>query len=139
MEAPAWARRPFSSLIIGIWAAAAIPTNRPGWTSRFQFPHHRDLGCSGVLYTPPPAPAATFQFPHHRDLGCSIAVQARAPILLCFQFPHHRDLGCSVPENFVEVWAQCPFQFPHHRDLGCSVARCGRVGGRNAWLSVPSS
>ena len=37
----------FSSLIIGIWAAAAKTVNTYAYIiAFFQFPHHRDLGCS---------------------------------------------------------------------------------------------
>jgi len=137
---------PFSSLIIGIWAAASL--DAAAWVDGmlgFQFPHHRDLGCSARNSSPGPSPthpfssliigiwaAATlrarfsgtkpgFQFPHHRDLGCSPPFFGETSNGATFQFPHHRDLGCSMPGPLHACWIRnTRFQFPHHRDLGCS-------------------
>ena len=136
--------KPFSSLIIGIWAAAKSWLTRSPSNPAFQFPHHRDLGCSfnGPLWR---QAQGIFQFPHHRDLGCSSGKdRARDSSGDSFQFPHHRDLGCSSlssyssifsPSSFssliIGIWAAAlvgeevttdvkVFQFPHHRDLGCS-------------------
>jgi len=61
----------FSSLIIGIWAAAREVQAWAILERVFQFPHHRDLGCSGKLADIREARGGCFQFPHHRDLGCS--------------------------------------------------------------------
>ena len=42
------------------------------------------------------AKARDFQFPLHRDLGCSLDNLLKAlKDGMTFQFPLHRDLGCS--------------------------------------------
>ena len=62
---------PFSSLFIGIWAAAPLSIKDPYSLHSFQFPLHRDLGCSALTFLTPALAFADFQFPLHRDLGCS--------------------------------------------------------------------
>jgi len=151
----------FSSLFIGIWAAAMETITDAKLNEIFQFPLHRDLGCSigrgGVGYgrgyfqfplhrdlgcSDSVNPCVRdgsqgFQFPLHRDLGCSTSNMNVARYDLAFQFPLHRDLGCSST-GIAYILMKTTFQFPLHRDLGCSIEEKAE-NKQNAKLSVPSS
>jgi len=114
----------FSSLIIGIWAAAVIISTYLKQITSFQFPHHRDLGCSSGKDRARDSSGDSFQFPHHRDLGCSAGLSS----LIISKMKTFSSL-------IIGIWAAAllfhlthkimrSFQFPHHRDLGCSSSHC---------------